>query len=83
METTNWHWRREYPVAPAKLDAVNEARSLWHETPGEIEDALEYGREKARLLSMGAAAYEIQVVGARAPLRRAVVFPWADVPRGG
>jgi len=50
METTNWHWRREYPVAPAKLDAVNEARSLWHETPGEIEDALEYGREKARLL---------------------------------
>jgi RNA polymerase sigma factor (sigma-70 family) len=50
METTNRYWQNEYPVDPANFDFVGETDSPWHETAEEIEDALEYGKEKARLL---------------------------------
>ncbi|MFO7975637.1 MAG: sigma-70 family RNA polymerase sigma factor [Candidatus Hydrogenedentota bacterium] len=50
METRPYHWQNEYPVDPANFDFVGETDSPWHETPEQIEDALDYGREKTRLL---------------------------------
>ncbi len=50
MEAPNWSWQMEFPVDPATLGKLDETHGLWHETPEEIEEALELGREKARLL---------------------------------
>jgi DNA-directed RNA polymerase specialized sigma24 family protein len=50
METKHYPWQNEYPVDPANFDFVDETDSPWHETPEDIQDALDYGCEKARLL---------------------------------
>lgn len=37
-------------VSPQFLEEIPETQSLWHETPEEIEQKLQWGKEKAQLL---------------------------------
>lgn len=50
MKVKYWFWQTEFPVSPEQFHELDESASPWYETPEQIEAALEYGREKARLL---------------------------------